>query len=86
MYMGVVGRLVVSGRKRLLRLTSTHLKAVEIQDSLMRIGEFMKRISAIAEQLDFNRVWELIILAAFRKWLGGNRAKGLLPQPLTLIN
>ena len=45
----------------------------------MRIGAFMKRISAIAEQLDFNRAWE--ILAAFRKWLGGNRAKGLLPEP-----
>ena len=85
MYMGVVGRLVVSGRKRLLRLTSTHLKAGEIQASLMRIGELMRRISAIAEQLDYNRVWELIILAAFRKWLGGNRAKGLLPQPLAAI-
>ena len=81
MYMGVVGRLVISGRKRLLRLTSTHLKAREIRSSLMRIGAFMKRISAIAEQLDFNRAWELIILAAFRKWPGGNRAKGLLPEP-----
>jgi hypothetical protein len=86
MYMGVVGRLVVGGRRRLLRLTSTHLKAGEIQASFMRIGEFMKRISAIAEQLDFNRVWELVILAAFRKWLGGNRTKGLLPRPLALID
>ena len=85
MCMGVVGRLVISGRKRLLRLTSTHLKAREIQSSLMRIGEFMKRISAIAVRLDFNRAWELIILAAFRKWLGGNRAKGLLPEPLAII-
>ena len=51
----------------------------------MRIGEFMKRISASAEQLDFNRAWELTILAAFRKWLGGNRAKGLLPEPLAMI-
>ena len=86
MYMGIVGRLVISGRKRLLRLTSTHLKATELQSSLMRIGEFMKRISAIAEQLDFNRVWELIILVAFRKWLGRNGAKSLLPAPLTLID
>ena len=45
----------------------------------------MRRISAIAEQLDFNRSWELIILAAFRKWLGGNRAKGLLPERLAII-
>ena len=41
----------------------------------MRIGEFVRRISAIAEQLDYNRAWELAILAAFRKWLGGNRAE-----------
>ena len=34
--------LVISGRKRLLRLTSTHLKARKIQSSLMRIGTFMK--------------------------------------------
>ena len=85
MYMGVVGRLVVSGRRRLLRLTSTHLRAGEIQDSLMRIGEFMRRISAIAEQLDFNRVWELTVRAAFRKWLGGSRPRGLLPKPLAAI-
>lgn len=85
MYMGVVGRLVTSGRQRLLRLTSTHLKAKEIQASLMRIGEFLKRISATAEQLDFNRIWELIILVAFRKWLDGKHSKGLLPEPLALI-
>ena len=51
----------------------------------MHIGEFMKRISASAKQLDFNRAWELTILAAFRKWLGGNRAKGLLSEPLAII-
>ena len=51
----------------------------------MRIGAFMKRIPAIAEQLDFNRAWKPTILAAFRKWLGGNRAKGLLPEPLAII-
>ena len=84
MYMGVVGRLVTSGRQRLLRLTSTHLKAKEIQASLMRIGEFMKRISATAEQLDFNRIWELIILVAFRQWLDGKHSKGLPPEPLGL--
>ena len=85
MYMGVVGRLVNSGRQRLLRLTSTHLKARDIQLSLMRIGDFMKRISATAEQLDSNRVWELIILAAFRRWLGRDGAKGLLPDSLALL-
>ena len=74
------------GLVRIVRRTRPRWsKAREIQSTLMRIGEFMKRISAIAEQLDFNRAWELIILAAFRKWLGGNRAKGLLPEPLAII-
>ena len=85
MYMGVVGRLIVSGRQRLLRLTSTHLKAKEIQASLMTIGAFMKGISAIAEQLDFNQIWKMIILASFRKWLMREHVKGLLPAPLALI-
>ena len=74
------------GLVRIVRRTRPRWsKAREIQSTLMRIGEFMKRISAIAEQLDFNRAWELIILAAFRKWLGANRAKGLLPEPLVII-
>ena len=85
MYMGVVGRLIVSGRQRLLRLTSTHLKAKEIQASLMVIGEFMRRISAIAEQLDFNQIWKIIIRTAFQKWLARDPTKSLLPEPLALI-
>ena len=51
-----LGWLVISGRKRLLRLTSTHLKVRELQSSLMRIGAFMRRISAIAERSEFNSV------------------------------
>ena len=39
----------------------------------------------MGKRLDFNRAWELTILAAFRKWLVGNRAKGLLPEPLAMI-
>ena len=45
----------------------------------------MNRIPAIAELLDFNCVRELIVLAAFRKWLGRTRVKGLLPEPLAPI-
>ena len=85
MYMGIVGRLVESGRQRTLRLTSTHQKAQGIQASLTRIGAFMKRISETARQLDFNHAWELIIRVAFRKWFDGTRTKPLLPMPLALL-
>ena len=43
------------------------------------------RLFKWGKHLDFNRAWELIILTAFRKWLGGNRAKGLLSEPLAMI-
>ena len=45
----------------------------------------MRRISANAEQLDFNQIWKIIILTAFQKWLAGDPTKSLLPEPLALI-
>ena len=48
------------GLVRIVRRTRPRWsKAREIQSTLMRIGEFMKRISAIAEQLDLIRVIQL---------------------------
>ena len=71
MLMGIVGRIVASGRKRYMHLTSTHADAAEIRESLERIGAFLGAISATAPQLGFNRTWALILKVAFRKWLGG---------------
>ena len=71
MLLGIVGRIVTSGRKRLMHLTSTHAESGRIRHALERIGSFLGRISATAPQLGFNRTWTLILRVAFRKWLGG---------------
>jgi len=71
MLMGIVGRIVTSGRKRCMHLTSTHAEAPEIRESLERIGAFLGAVSATAPQLGFDRTWALILRVAFRKWLGG---------------
>lgn len=75
MLMGVVGRIVTGGRRRTMRLTSTHAKSAEIRLALDRIGAFLGRISAIAPQLGFERTWALILKVAFRKWLCGRPSR-----------
>ena len=57
MLMGIVGRIVESGRKRYMHLTSTHAEASGIRESLERIGAFLGAISATAPRLGFNRTW-----------------------------
>lgn len=67
--LNIVGRIITSGRKKMIRLTSNHAESSEIQGALSRIGKLMNRISANARQLSFNRVWEFILRVAFRKFL-----------------
>ncbi len=71
MLLGLVGRIVTSGRKRLMHLTSTHGAHAAIRRTLERVGALLGRISATAPQLGFERTWSLILMAAFRKWLAG---------------
>lgn len=71
MLLGIVGRMVRSGRQRLMHLTSTHVEADRIRFALDRIGAFLGRISSTAPQLDFIRKWTLILRVAFRKFLCG---------------
>ena len=71
MLLGLVGRIVKSGRQRTMHLTSTHVEAERIREALTRIGVFLGRISSTAPQLEFIRKWTLILRVAFRKFLGG---------------
>lgn len=86
MLMGVVGRIVTGGRRRTMRLTSTHAKSAEIRLALDRIGAFLGRISAIAPQLGFERTWALILKVAFRKWLCGRPLAAVSDGPQLLLS
>lgn len=85
MLLGLVGRIVSSGRRRLMHLTSTHTASGEIRHALERIGAFLGRISATAPQLGFERTWTLILQVAFRKWLGGRPLEPLADGPQMLL-
>ena len=85
MLLGIVGRIVTSGRKRFMHLTSTHAESGGIRHALERIGAFLGRISATAPQLGFNRTWTLILRVAFRKWLGGKPLRPVVDGPQFLL-
>ena len=66
-----VGRLVSTGRRKIIRLTSTHALSGRIRLTLGRIGAFLNRLARTAEQLSVEAVWAVILSAAFVKWLRG---------------
>ena len=81
-YLNVVGRIVKNGGKRTIHLTSTHADASSIRDSLNLIGQFLGWVDSIAEQLDPDKRWTLILTVAFRRLLRLDPRRG--PNP-TLI-
>ena len=80
-----VGRLVTTGRRKIVRLTSTHALSGQIRIVLDRIGAFMNRIAATAEQLSVDQVWALILSAAFVKWLQGKALHPVAEGSQTLL-
>ena len=66
-----VGRLVSTGRRKIIHLTSTHAMANQIRRALNRIGLFLNRLARTAEQLSVEARWAIILSGAFIKWLRG---------------
>jgi len=71
MLLHAVGRMVTTGRRKILRLTSTHAKSDQIRRTLNRIGLFLNRLARTAEQLSTEAIWAIILSVAFVKWLRG---------------
>jgi hypothetical protein len=74
-----VGRMVTTGRRTILRLTSTHAQGDQIRTVLERIAAFFRLLDQTAEQLSVEAIWAAILSAAFSKWL-----KGKLLRPITV--
>ena len=66
-----VGRMVSTGRRKIIRLTSTHAMSDRIRQVLNRIGQFMSDLARAAEQFSAESIWAIILSAAFIKWLRG---------------
>jgi hypothetical protein len=69
--LNAVGRLVKTGRQKILHLTSAHAQSDQLRLALNRIGQFLNDLSRTAEQLSVAKRWAVILSAAFIKWLRG---------------
>lgn len=65
-YMGIMGRIVESARRRLIYLTSTHAEAAQIRQALDKVAAFFRWLKSNAEQLTSEQRWMLILRCAFR--------------------
>ena len=79
MLLNVLGRAARSGRETVLHLVSTHSMAPLIARALDSIHNYLRALRATAEQLGPGGMWEAILRAAFRHFLGGKSAR---PPPL----
>ena len=69
--LNTIGRLVQTGRRKIIRLTSNHSLADKVQASLENIRMFITRLKLTAEQLKKEQIWAIILSVAFVKWLKG---------------
>jgi hypothetical protein len=69
-----VGRIIKSGGQRVLRLTSSHAEASQVQEILSKLSLFLSGLMNAAEQLKpeerWKRIWERV-LAPFRQPAAG---------------
>ena len=86
MLIETIGRLVRTGRRRILKLTSNHSDCEWIRDVLERIRSFLKGLTSTAEQLSRERIWSIILSAAFVKWLKGKMINQDSERGLPLMN
>ena len=66
-----IGRLVHTGRKKIIHLTSMHSLADKIRCTLNNINRFLNQLDQTAEQLSVEVRWAMILSVAFVKWLRG---------------
>lgn len=80
-----VGRMVSTGRRKIIRLTSTHAMSDHIRRALNRIGQFLSRLARTAEQLSVEAIWAIILSVAFVKWLRGKVLHPVIEGNQTLL-
>ena len=78
-FLNIIGRIVMNGGRRVIHLTSTHAEADAIRASLCLIGKFLEWVNSIAEQLNQETTWTLVLAYAFRKLLRLKPSRGPIP-------
>ncbi|MGH9826958.1 MAG: hypothetical protein ACREDR_27335 [Blastocatellia bacterium] len=70
--MDAVGRQTKHSGRTTLKVTSSHAKRGAVEKALSSITASLKKIPTIAEQLNLNDPWRLILSLAFRNFLHGS--------------
>ena len=65
-FLHIMGRIVESGRKRTIHLTSTHAKNAFIRKALDTVATFFNWLNSTAPQLEPDMRWKVVIQYAFR--------------------
>ena len=66
-----VAKQTSHGGQRTLRISSSHAQSSQVARTLRKLTGFFARLRAIAEQLDWQAKWRLILSQIFVKYLGG---------------
>jgi len=68
-FLNIMGRIVESGRKRTIYLTSTHAESALIGRALGMVSAFFKWLASKAEPLTVEQRWQCVLAYAFRRLL-----------------
>ena len=68
-YMSTMDRIVESGRRRTIHLTSTHADSTLIQRALNTVAAFFRWLGSTAGQLDEKTRWTIVVRCTFRRIL-----------------
>ena len=71
----IIGKMVKTGGRRLMRLASTGAEASKAMDFFYKICELLNRINTTATQLTKESKWALILGIAFKKYLNNQQLK-----------
>lgn len=73
----IIGKMVKTGGKRLMRLSSTGAEAKKAMVFFNKICELLNRINTTATQLTKESKWALILGVAFKRYLNNQQLKAI---------
>ena len=73
----IIGKMVKTGGKRLMRLSSTGADAKKAMVFFNKICELLNRINTTATQLAKESKWALILGVAFKRYLNNQQLKAI---------
>ena len=81
-----VARRVESGGQKSIRVSILHRNAEALSAAITAISKEISHIAATAQQWDVEQRWMLFIVRIYRRYFGGKRPVGFLPETEKLLS